>query len=126
MFDRLFGKKSKPETKPKSQTTVAKTKKSPKQIATENGEPYIEVISLDIDAKNPVQGAFELEWNDLFVEELKKSGFRGPSDEDIVDTWFQQVCRNVALSQWETYDEDVKSNMFVKRNDLGNGRTEIK
>jgi hypothetical protein len=125
MFDRLFGKKSTTKT-PKTQTTKAKTKKSLKQVATENGEPYIEVIGLDIDAKNPVQGAFELEWNDVFVDELKKAGFRGPSDEEIVDQWFQQVCRNVALSQWETFDEDARVNSFVEKNDLGNGRTEVK
>ena len=122
MFDRLFGKKKSAD----EQTKKVKTGKSAKQLATENNEPYIEVIGLDVDAQNPTQGAFELEWNDVFVDELKKAGFRGPSDEDIVDAWFQQVCRNVALSQWETFDEDARMNTFVERNDLGNGRTEVK
>lgn len=126
MFERLFGKKKSKEENTNEQTKTINTGKSAKQVATENGEPYIEVIGLDIDASNPVQGAFELEWNDVFVDELKKAGFRGPNDEEIVDTWFQQICRNVALSQWETYDEDARVNKFVERNNLGNGRTEIK
>mgnify|MGYP000135247484 CR=1 FL=1 len=32
---------------------TVKTTKSPKEIATENKEPYIEVLTLDIDAQNP-------------------------------------------------------------------------
>ena len=122
----IFGKKgpSEPKTKKNSSKKVTTTD-SAKDIATAKGEPYVEVITLEVDAKNPSQGAFELEWNDLFVEELKKSGFRGQSDEDIVDLWFQQICKNVALSQWETFDDDARAG-FVQKTNLGDGKTEVK
>ena len=118
----IFGQKG-PNTKKK--TTKKVESKSKKDIATSKGEPYVEVITLEVDAKNPSQGAFELEWNDLFVEELKKNGYRGNSDEDIVDLWFQQICKNVALSQWETFDEDSRAG-FLQKTNLGDGKTEVR
>ena len=93
--------------------------------ATKKKEPYVEVIGLDIDANNPVQGAFELDWNEYFVQELKDKGFNGATDEDIVDQWFNQVCKNVALSTWEQYNTEGRSG-FVETTDLGDGRTEVK
>ena len=33
----------------------------------------------------PDQGAFELDWNVYFVNQLRKEGFQGTTDEDVVD-----------------------------------------
>ena len=123
----IFGKKG--PSQPKSKKTANKkveTKDSAKDIATAKGEPYVEVITLEVDAKNPSQGAFELEWNDLFVAELKRNSYRGNNDEEIVDVWFQQICKNVALSQWETFDEDGRAGTLVQKTPLGDGKTEVK
>ena len=62
LFDR-FKKKppevaAKPEPKPKS------APKSPKDLATERGEPYVNILSMDIDPENLHAGSFELDWND--------------------------------------------------------------
>lgn len=125
----IFGKKGsneKPKPKKAAGNKKVETSESKKDIATANGEPYVEVVTLEVDASNPSQGAFELEWNDLFVAELKKNGFRGPSDEDIVDLWFQQICKNVALSQWETFDDDGRKRSMVQKTNLGDGKTEVK
>ena len=72
-----------------------------KKIANKNKEPFIEVVGLDIDAENPVQGAFELDWNDIFVAKLVRAGYQGKTDNDIVDNWFQDVCRNIVLESYE-------------------------
>ena len=120
---KMFGKQKKLE-----KTISAKAPKNSaeaKAQATKKKEPYVEVIGLDIDANNPVQGAFELDWNEYFVEELKSKGFNGATDEDIVDQWFNQVCKNVALSTWEQYNTEGRSG-FVETTDLGDGRTEVK
>ena len=125
----IFGKKGsseKPKPKKAKSNKKVETAKSKKDIATANGEPYVEVITLEVDAENPSQGAFELEWNDLFVAELKKNGYRGPSDEDIVDIWFQQICKNIALSQWETFDDDSRQRSMVTKTSIGDGKTEVK
>ena len=120
---KMFGTQKKLE-----KTISAKAPKNSaeaKAQATKKKEPYIEVIGLDIDANNPVQGAFELDWNEYFVEELKSKGFNGATDEDIVDQWFNQVCKNVALSTWAQYNTEGRSG-FVETTDLGDGRTEVK
>ena len=93
---------------------------SAKDIATKKGEPYIEVISLDLDPNNPGNGAFELDWNDEFLKRLWKAGYKDENEHDVIDRWFQDVCRNIVL---ETYE---KEQAMVTRNDLGDGRTEYK
>lgn len=64
--------------------------------STLNNESWVEVIS----EFNPVEGlsglAVELDWNEIFVKELKEHGYVGLSDEVLVQQWFAQVCRTVA------------------------------
>ena len=99
-------------------------KNGPKELATAAGEPWVQVLSMEIDPENPGAGAFELDWNDIFVARLIKSGYQGKTDQDIVDNWFQDVCRNVVL---ETYQQEMAdpSNRPSNRKDLGGGRVEI-
>ena len=66
-------------------------KSDPKALATAAGEPWVQVLNMDIDPENPGAGAFELDWNDIFVARLIKSGYQGKTDQDIVDNWFQDV-----------------------------------
>lgn len=115
-----FGKKKKEEPKASPKTK----KKSDKDLATERGEPYIAILSMDVDPENLNQGAFELDWNEKFVANLIRAGYQGKTDEDLVDQWFQNVCRNVVL---ETYEQEQAQNMsrFTNSRDLGDGRTEV-
>ena len=104
--------------------------KSAKQIATEKGEPYIEIISMDIDPDNMHNGAFELDWNDKFIANLIRAGYQqDPKDteSDIVDRWFTAVCRNVVLETYEQYEAMglAESSRVVKRRDIGDGRSEM-
>jgi hypothetical protein len=107
----------------KKEKSVVGKKLSPKEQANKNGEPYVEVLSMDIDPNDPGNGSFELDWNDIFVARLIKAGYQGRTDQDIVDNWFKTVCRNVMLETYEQEqaDPDKRNN----RRDLGNGRTEI-
>ena len=102
--------------------------KSEKQIATEKGEPYVAVLSMDVDPNNLHQGAFELDWNEIFVARLVKAGYMmKPTDSDgeIVDRWFQNVCRHVVMETWEQEQAIKNSGMYVQKRDLGDGRSEI-
>jgi hypothetical protein len=102
--------------------------KSEKQIATEKGEPYVAVLSMDVDPNNLHQGAFELDWNEIFVARLIKAGYMmKPTDTDgeIVDRWFQNVCRHVVMETWEQEQAIKNSGMYVQKRDLGDGRSEI-
>jgi len=102
--------------------------KSEKQIATEKGEPYVAILRMDVDPNNLHQGAFELDWNEIFVARLVKAGYMmKPTDSDgeIVDRWFQNVCRHIVMETWEQEQAIKNSGMYVQRRDLGDGRSEI-
>jgi len=130
MFEWLK-KKIKPEKKAHRVLPVVKAKaaeKSAKEIATSAGEPYIAILRLDIDPENLHQGAFELDWNDKFVADLVRAGYMmKPEDTDsqIVDRWFQNVCRHVVMETWEQEQAIKNSGVYVNTRDLGGGRTEI-
>ena len=116
----LFGTKPEPAT-----LKEQKTKKTPKELATERGEPYVEIVSMDIDPNDPGNGAFELDWNDKFVSNLVRAGYQGRTDQDIVDNWFKTICRNVVLETYEQEQADPELRRTNNRRDLGDGRTEI-
>jgi hypothetical protein len=148
-FDKLFGKKPSTQdavdlikgsadkvTKVPSTPKEKKVKEpelSAKEKATLAGEPYINVLSMDIDPVDMNNGAFELDWNDKFIINLIKSGYKqrdDDTDQIMVDRWFQNVCRNVALEIYEQQQADpenrYRAEMRVVRNkDLGDGRTEV-
>lgn len=110
---------------------VGKRTKSAKEQATEAGEPYISVLSIELDADDVGNGSFELDWNEVFVARLVKAGYmqkKDDTDAEIVDRWFQSVCRNILnenFEQWEANQPVDARPRRVDRNDLGNGRTEI-
>ena len=68
---------------------------SEKEKATAKGEPYVRVVSVELNEENPGEGYFELDWNKPFVEKLRASGYTGNSEEEIVDLWFTSLCRNI-------------------------------
>ena len=96
---------------------------SAKDLATQEGRPYVNIISMDFDPANPTVGSFDLEWNDIFVKQLVQSGYQGVNDEQIVDRWFQAVCRNIANEEYEQYAADPENRMISRKN-LGGGRYE--
>jgi hypothetical protein len=102
---------------PKKQPLTAK------ELATKNGQPYVNILTIELDPDNVGQGAFELDWNEFFVTQLIRSGYAGRDDQQIVDRWFQDICRNVAMETWEQYD--ANSPRGINRKDLGNGKTEV-
>jgi len=102
--------------------------KTPKEIANEKGEPYVAVLGIDVDPENLHQGAFELDWNEIFVARLIKAGYqmrKEDSDADMVDRWFQNVCRHVVMETWEQEQAIIKSGIYVQSRDIGNGKSEI-
>lgn len=74
-----------------------------KELANIAHEPYIQILGIEVDIDNLGQGAFELDWNDVFVAKLVRAGYPGKTDQDVVDNWFREVCRNVLL---ETYEQE--------------------
>jgi len=128
-------KKSKPEiTENEPKTTkkpkVTEPELSEKEIATRNGEPYVSIVRMEIDPSDVNNGAFELDWNDKFMLNLIRAGYKRREDDTdsmIVDRWFQTVCRNIALEVYEQQqaDPDNRDLRVIRSRDIGNGRTEV-
>ena len=129
MFD--FFKKQKPAKAPevKEPPKPKAPVKTEKEIATEKGEPYVAMVRMDIDPNNLHQGAFELDWNEIFVARLVKAGYmlkREDTDAEIVDRWFQNVCRHVVMETWEQEQAIRNSSaQYVNTRNLGDGRSEV-
>jgi len=123
LFDRF--KKKTQKTEAPRETRV---KKSAKDIATEKGEPYVAILSMDIDPENLHEGSFELDWNSLFVTRLIKAGYmikKDDSDAEIVDRWFQNVCRHVVMETWEQEQAMNPTVRYTQSRDIGGGRREV-
>lgn len=78
-----------------SDTKISAKELTEKEIATLKKEPYIKVIDTQFDRNNPSNGFFELDWNEYFIADLKRAGYTGTNDEEIVDKWFRQLCQNI-------------------------------
>lgn len=155
LFDKLFGKKEKtswlsPETvlpEPEVTQPITKVKKprkprtkkqesvvSDKEKATSEGLPYVNILKMELDPYDINSGAFELDWNDKFILNLIRAGFKIRDDDTdtmIAERWFQTICRNVALELYEQQQADPENRTMatdmrvVRAKDLGNGRTEV-
>jgi hypothetical protein len=118
-------KTAKPAINKKSEAKL-KVGASAKAAATKQGEPYVSVVSVELDPDNVQNGAFELDWNDIFVAKLVRAGYQGKDDAAIVDRWFQDICRNVIMENYEQWEANqTGDNRIINRRDLGDGRTEV-
>lgn len=127
IFDR-FRKKPKP-VKVQAESKPREPAKTEKEFATEKNEPYVAVLKMDVDPNNLHQGAFELDWNEIFVARLVKAGYmmkQDDTDADIVDRWFQNICRHVVMETWEQEQAINKhAGQYVNTRPLGGGRSEV-
>ena len=113
----MFGKK--PEPKKKSSPKL-----SEKEKATRAGEPWVSILNVDINPEDINNGAFEMDWNDKFVLNLIKAGYKqseDDTDEEIVDRWFQTLCKTIGNEQ----GIDVTGSGYVQINRRDDGKTEV-
>lgn len=74
-------------------------KMTPKDKATKLGEPWVSVLETHVNKENLRNGFFELDWNEIFVAQLRTAGygFDGDPDEEVVDRWFRELCAGVVV-----------------------------
>lgn len=139
MIDKLlnfFKKKPEADQDKKEKIKKSKNKKvelTEKEQATAAGEPWVGILKVDVDPNNINSGSFTLDWNDKFVLNLIKTGYKQREDDTdaiIVDRWFQTVCRNIALEIYEQQvadpaNRDMEDVRRINRKDIGNGRSEV-
>lgn len=109
-----------------------------KLVATANGLPWHKVISLSTDPGSPGAGSIELDWNSKFVEDLKEYGYEGATEEQVVDQWISELCKNIAAQYYvgtghfdevmeiNSADPNVTQHPFIKSNPQTNNKREVK
>lgn len=93
-----------------------------KEQATKSGEAWVAVLDTKINEDNIRNGFFELDWNNEFIEKLLDAGYKGETNEQIVDGWFKTIARNIL--QEEGMDEDRGAG-YINVKDLGKDKSEI-
>ena len=104
--------KVKKTTKPR--TTKIKTK-------GKSEEPWVKVLNMNVNPENPRNGFFELDWNKEFVNNLQQHGYKGDTEEQIVDRWFQTLCKTIGNEQ----GIDTAGSGYVQINRRDDGKTEV-
>jgi hypothetical protein len=98
-------------------------KLGPKELATEKKEPWVAVLDTHVNKDNIRNGFFELDWNEYFVLQLKEAGYKGDTEEAVVDQWFQELCKGVGSESG--VDMDRRGSGFINVNNLGDGKSEV-
>ena len=96
-----------------------------KARATARGEPYVAVLDTKVNKDNVKNGFFELDWNDLFIVQLKQAGygFDGDPEEEIVDRWFRDLAGNMLAEAGQYPGRSTAGYINVSK--LPNGRAQV-
>jgi hypothetical protein len=99
---------------------------SPKDIATKRKEPWVDVTGFKVNQDNIRNGFYELDWNEYFIDQLKKEGYGydGDPDEEIVSRWFRDICINAAAQ--EGIDMTDRAAGYINVTKLTGGKAEVK
>lgn len=100
-------------------------KLTPKERATERGEPWVDVLETHVNKDNIRNGFFELDWNDQFVVQLKQAGYGydGDPEEEIVDRWFRDLAANMLSS--EGLDPSSRTAGYINVTKLADGKAQV-
>lgn len=104
-----------------------------KELALLNKEPWVGVKNSSYDPKSGLGGLeFELDWNEYFITYLTENGYKGLSDQQVVEMWFNDLCKSVVaeegIDEYITALENgaiVQSSSGVVRKDIDGDRTEF-
>ena len=125
-IDKLQVEKIKAEeelAKVKQAAEIAKM--TPKEQATARGEPWVAVLDTHVNKDNIRNGFFELDWNEIFVQELIESGYGYEADppEQIVDRWFRDLARNMLAE--EGVDPNRSTSGYINVSKISKTQSEI-
>ena len=125
-FNKLLGRKEEAQEESSVEKTTEEIRRdaldAEKQDATAKGEPWVAVLDTQINPDNIRNGFFELDWNNEFIEQLLDVGYKGESQEEIVDAWF----RTIVIQMLEDEGLDNSREMgYISTNNIGKGKSEV-
>ncbi len=117
----VFVKKTEEKTTPSSDPKLEALKLE-KEKATKDGKPWVAVLNTHINKDNIKNGFFELDWNNEFIEQLVDAGYKGESNEQIVDQWFKTIAKQVLEDSGQDPDRGAG---YINTKNLSDDKSEI-
>lgn len=93
-----------------------------KAEATRLGEPWVAVLDTQINPENIRNGFFELDWNNEFIERLLDAGYKGGSQEEMVDAWFRTIVIQMLEEEGQTTDREMG---YINVVPIDQGKSEV-
>ena len=93
-----------------------------KEKATKENKPWVAVLNTHINKDNIKNGFFELDWNNEFIEQLVDAGYKGETNEQIVDAWFKTIARNILAEQGQDPNRGAG---YINTKSLSDDKSEI-
>lgn len=93
-----------------------------KEAATQAGEPWVAVLDTQVNPDNIRNGFFELDWNNEFIERLLDAGYKGESNEEIVDAWFRTIVVQMLEEEGQSTDREMG---FINVVPIDKGRSSV-
>ena len=93
-----------------------------KEQATKDNKPWVAVLDTQVNSDNIRNGFFELDWNNQFIEDLLDAGYKGETNEQIVDAWF----RTIVSQMLEEDGQDPKRDAgYINVVPIDKGKSEV-
>lgn len=93
-----------------------------KDEATKAGKPWVGVLDTQVNPDNIRNGFFELDWNNEFIEQLLDAGYKGESNEQIVDSWFRTIAMQVLDEQGQSTNREMG---YVQTKPIDKDKSEV-
>jgi hypothetical protein len=93
-----------------------------KAQATKDNKPWVAVLDTQVNADNIKNGFFELDWNNEFIEQLLDAGYKGESNEEIVDQWFKTIVTQMLQEDGQDTDRGMG---YVNVVPIDKGKSEV-
>jgi hypothetical protein len=93
-----------------------------KEAATQAGEPWVAVLDTQVNPDNIKNGFFELDWNNEFIEQLLDAGYKGETQEEIVDAWFRTIVYQMLEEEGQSTDRGAG---YINVVPIDKGKSEV-
>ena len=93
-----------------------------KEAANKAGEPWVAVLDTQVNPDNIRNGFFELDWNNEFIEQLLDSGYKGETQEQIVDAWFRTIVMQMLDEDGQNTDRSMG---YINVVPIDKGKSEV-
>ena len=124
-FWKRFSRKEEPveQEAPKTDEDIRRESlEKEKQAATKKGEPWVAVLDTQINPENIRNGFFELDWNNEFIERLLDAGYKGETNEEIVDAWFRTIVTQMLAEEGVATERQMG---YINVTPIDKGRSEV-